>query len=89
MQRDFESNSNTMPGGARAIVIGGGVIGLSTALALQARGTHTTLFDAPSATPPASWGNAGHISVEQVEPRPSLAVVRGMPKGMFWRGGGL
>ena len=82
MQSDFDSNTN-------AIVVGGGVIGLSTALALQRRGLAVTVIDAPSTTPAASWGNAGHIAVEQVEPLASRATLRAMPRRLFWRGGAL
>ena len=74
---------------ANAVVIGGGVIGLSTALALQMRGVSTILIDAPSPSHAASWGNAGHIAVEQVEPLASRATIRSMPRRLFWRGGAL
>jgi D-amino-acid dehydrogenase len=74
---------------ASAIVIGGGVIGLATALNLQLNGVATTLFDMPPESPPASWGNAGHIATEQVEPLASRATIRSMPKRLFWRGGAL
>ena len=51
-----------------AAVVGGGIVGLSTGLALQARGLAVTVFDAPADRPSASHGNAGHIAVEQHEP---------------------
>ncbi|HWW56874.1 MAG TPA: FAD-binding oxidoreductase [Sphingopyxis sp.] len=84
MPNDFLSRN---PDPRNAVVIGGGVIGLSTALALQMRGVSTVLIDASS--PAASWGNAGHIAVEQVEPLASRATIRSMPRRLFWRGGAL
>ena len=49
-------------------IIGGGVVGLTAALALLERGLAVTLFDPDVAKAAASWVNAGHIAVEQVEP---------------------
>lgn len=37
----------------------------------------------------ASWGNAGHIATEQVEPLASMATLRAFPRRLFWRGGAL
>jgi D-amino-acid dehydrogenase len=61
------------------LVIGAGILGLSTALALQDRGLTVTLVDDAPLVPPASWGNAGHIAVEQVEPLASPSTLRGVP----------
>jgi D-amino-acid dehydrogenase len=72
-----------------ALVIGGGLVGLSCALNLQQHGLRTTLID-PGTTPrPASWGNAGHIATEQVEPLASRKTLRSFPQRLFWRGGAL
>jgi D-amino-acid dehydrogenase len=68
------------------IVAGGGVIGMSCALSLQARGLAVTVID-PATLRPASLGNAGHIAVEQVEPLASLATLRALPRMLFARGG--
>ena len=44
----------------------------------------------PEAAPRgASWGNAGHIATEQVEPLASMASLRSFPRRLFWRGGAL
>lgn len=67
------------------LVIGGGVLGFCTALALQDRGLSVTLLDEGSAVKPASWGNAGHIAVEQVEPLASPATLRGVPGRLLAR----
>ena len=74
------------PQTSSAIVVGGGVIGMSCALWLQARGIAVTVVD-PAALRPASLGNAGHIAVEQVEPLASGVTLRSMPRMLFARGG--
>ncbi|RZF65971.1 FAD-binding oxidoreductase [Sphingomonas populi] len=75
--------------GEKAIIIGGGVVGLASALALARRGIDVTLGDADPGRTAASWGNAGHIAIEQVEPLASRAAIRSAPKRLFWRGGAL
>ncbi|MEH3039125.1 MAG: FAD-binding oxidoreductase [Sphingomonas paucimobilis] len=70
-----------------AIVIGNGVVGLNVALALQRRGTQVTLIAPDAPWRGASWGNAGHIAVEQVAPLASLATVANIPGRLFSRGG--
>jgi len=79
----------TAPVIGSAIVIGNGVVGLNVALALQRRGTKVTIVAPDAPWRGASWGNAGHIAVEQVEPLASLATIRSMPKRLFSRGGPL
>jgi D-amino-acid dehydrogenase len=75
--------------GSDALVVGGGLIGSSCALNLQLQGFRTIVVD-PGTTPrPASWGNAGHIATEQVEPLASPATLRSFPQRLFWRGGAL
>ena len=70
-----------------AVVIGGGIVGLSTGLALQARGLDVTILDAVGEHAPASAGNAGHIAVEQHEPLASLATIRSLPRRLMLAGG--
>ncbi|PZT91488.1 MULTISPECIES: FAD-binding oxidoreductase [Sphingomonas] len=72
-----------------AVVIGDGVVGLNVALALQRRGRAVTIVAPDQPWRGASWGNAGHIAVEQVEPLASLATVRSVPARLFLRGGAL
>ena len=74
---------------ADAVVIGGGLVGLSCALNLQLQGTRTTLVDAATNRRGASWGNAGHIATEQVEPLASPKTLRSFPQRLFFRGGAL
>ncbi|WP_414900983.1 NAD(P)/FAD-dependent oxidoreductase [Sphingomonas flavalba] len=72
---------------ASAIVIGGGVVGLCCALELQRRGIATTIVAPADSSDAASWGNAGHVAIEQVEPLASPATLRSFPRRLFWRGG--
>ncbi len=72
-----------------AVVIGGGVIGHASALALQRAGFAVTLFDPMREPSGASWGNAGHIAIEQPEPWASRAALASVPGRLFARGGAL
>lgn len=72
-----------------ALVIGAGVVGLACALRLRQRGLPTVLVDAQPQPTGASYGNAGHIAVEQVEPLASWATIRSAPGRLFALGGAL
>jgi glycine/D-amino acid oxidase-like deaminating enzyme len=72
-----------------AIVVGGGIIGLASAFELQARGLATVLLDPERERRHASWGNAGHLAIEQVEPLASMATLASFPRRLFSRGGAL
>ena len=62
-------------------VIGAGVIGAAVALALSREGQSVLLLDrAEPGIAGASFGNAGHIAAELVQPLPSPALLFG-----FWR----
>ncbi len=71
------------------LVIGAGVIGHACALALQQRGWQVTLTDPDRSGIAASWGNAGHIAIEQVEPLASPAMLRSAPRRLYAFGGAL
>jgi D-amino-acid dehydrogenase len=72
------------------VVIGGGLIGLNVGLRLQARGDRVTLIESSGqGSTAASYGNAGHIAIEQVEPLASMAMVKSAPKRLFMNGGAL
>lgn len=73
----------------RGIVIGGGVVGLSVAQRLLQTGSAITIMDVEPAAGAASWGNAGHIATEQVEPLASWPVIRSAPRRLFSAGGAL
>lgn len=70
-------------------IVGGGVVGLCAGLELLEAGHRVTLVDDDRDAQAASWGNAGHIAVEQVEPLASMDMVRTLPKRLFMRGGAL
>jgi D-hydroxyproline dehydrogenase len=71
------------------LVIGGGLVGASCALRLQAAGVQTTLIDPGDAKRGASYGNAGHIGSEQVSPWSAWANVLNAPRSSFGAGGPL
>ena len=68
------------------IVVGGGVVGLNIALSLQAQGQTITLIERERNRTSASYGNAGHIAIEQVEPLASLAMIRSAPGRLYPKG---
>ncbi|GGE94301.1 cytochrome c4 [Sphingomonas prati] len=70
-------------------IVGGGIVGLSCALAMLDRGRDVTLFERAADYNAASWGNAGHIAVEQVAPLASPAALRSAPSRLFGIGGAL
>lgn len=82
---------------ANYYIVGGGVIGLCSAVALAGAGHQVTLWDQAPASDsslghrsgPASWGNAGHIATEQVTPLASPASLRSFAMRLFLFGGPL
>ncbi len=68
-------------------VIGGGVVGMCTALALQERGLSVCVADPHEMSRQASWGNAGRIAVESSEPPASMATLAALPQSLFCGGG--
>ena len=71
------------------VVIGGGLIGAACALRLQHAHIRTTLIDPGDKRRGASWGNAGHIAVEQVAPWSAWSNVWRAPRSSFAVGGPL
>lgn len=69
------------------LVIGGGIVGLCSALALRERGFEVKLLDDAPARPPASWGNVGHIATEQVAPLASWPMALETPRRLMLAGG--
>lgn len=69
-----------------ATVIGGGLVGLCSALHLQRSGISVTVLEPQEKPQGASWGNAGHIAVEQVQPLASPATVAGAFGRLYPRG---
>jgi D-amino-acid dehydrogenase len=70
-----------------AVVVGGGIVGLACALGLQRRGIATQIIDPALHPLGASWGNAGHIATEQVEPLAAPGAFASLPRRLFSRGG--
>lgn len=69
-------------------VIGAGVIGASAAYALARTGRRVVLIDRlPPGEGGASFGNAGHVATELVEPLPSTQLLFGFWRELFARGG--
>ncbi len=60
-------------------IIGGGVIGLTTAVTLQARGVKVALLEADEICKGTSIGNAGHLATEQVFPVADASMLRHVP----------
>lgn len=65
---------------ADVCVVGGGIIGLCSALRLQSEGVSVLLVDAATIGSGASFGNAGHLAVEQVYPVADAAVLKHIPQ---------
>lgn len=74
---------------ARSIaIIGAGVIGSAAAFALSREGWRVVLFDrAPPGEAGASFGNAGHIATELVEPLPAPPLLFNFWRELFVLGG--
>jgi D-amino-acid dehydrogenase len=65
------------------------MVGAAAALRLQAAGLRVTLIDPGDNRRGASFGNAGHIATEQVEPLSSWATLKSFPQRLFLIGGPL
>lgn len=65
------------------IVIGAGVVGLSVALAAQARGLSVTVIDREGPAAGASAGNAGAFAFPEILPLASPRIIRQAPKWLL------
>nr|WP_313549838.1 FAD-dependent oxidoreductase [Pseudomonas sp.] len=61
-------------------VIGAGLVGLCTALELQKHGLSVTLIDAGRPGEGASWGNAGFLATESIDPLSTWSTLKGAPR---------
>lgn len=66
-----------------AIVVGAGIVGLSTAWFLQERGVSVTVVDRKAVAAGASWGNAGWIAPGLAIPLNQPAILRYGVKALF------
>jgi glycine/D-amino acid oxidase-like deaminating enzyme len=74
----------------KVAVVGAGVIGAAVAHALAREGISVLLLDrSEPGMAGASFGNAGHLAAELVEPLPSLALLFGFWRELFALGGPL
>ena len=64
-------------------VVGGGILGLCSALQLQSQGQSVVIFEAEEIGKGASFGNAGHLAVEQVFPIADPSIIRQLPSMLF------
>ena len=60
-------------------IIGGGIIGLCAAVALQSCGVKVAILEADKIARGASYGNAGHLATEQVFPIADAGILRHVP----------
>lgn len=67
----------------RVTVVGGGIIGLTTAHALLTEGHSVTLIERHTLGSGAATGNAGEITPQQVAPLASPSVAKDVIKGIF------
>ncbi|MDQ3551995.1 MAG: FAD-dependent oxidoreductase, partial [Bacteroidota bacterium] len=63
------------------VIIGGGIIGLSSAYYLQKQGYQITIIDKGDITNGCSFGNAGYVSPSHFIPLASPGIVA---KGLKW-----
>src|SRR5215207_9588228 len=70
----------TTNNGGHALVLGAGVVGAASALALRREGWRVTLLDRGAPGEAASLGNAGNLGIASVVPQATPAQVRAIPK---------
>ena len=73
----------------KVAVIGGGIVGISTAIFLLRRGCQVSIFDKKILDKPASFGNAGWLSSTSVVPVLTPGILPQIPKMLFSKYGPL
>jgi D-amino-acid dehydrogenase len=76
-----------LAGPRSAVVVGAGIVGLSTAWFLQERGVAVTVVDRVGVAAGASWGNAGWIAPAHVNPLNEPGTLRYALRSLPNRGG--
>ena len=71
------------------IVLGAGIVGISSALALQKKGVNVTLVDRSASVEETSYGNAGVITMESIIPLNNPQLFRQLPGLLMNRSNGL
>ena len=71
------------PDARQAIVVGAGIVGICTALALQDKGFKVSVIDRDGAAEDASHGNAGVISPWSCVPQSLPGIWRQVPKWLL------
>lgn len=66
-----------------AVVIGAGIIGISTALALQARGLKVRAIERTEIAAGASFGNAGGFAFSEIIPLATPGIIKKAPKWLL------
>lgn len=69
-------SAETGPRAQRVVVVGAGMVGLSTAWFLQERGVQVTVVERERVGAGSSWGNAGWLTPSLTTPLPAPDVVR-------------
>ena len=64
-------------------VVGGGIVGISTALYLQKQGHKVVIIDRQGIAQGCSKGNAGHFATEQVFPLADVSLLPQVPQMLF------
>ncbi len=72
----MDMTAATHPVPDRVVVIGAGMVGLSTAWFLQEHGVQVTVLDRTGVAAGSSWGNAGWLTPGVATPLPEPAVLR-------------
>lgn len=73
----------TSGAGNRVVIVGAGMVGLSTAWFLQERGFDVSVVDREGVAAGASWGNAGYLTPAFTLPLPETSVLRAGITGML------
>lgn len=68
---------------ADCVVVGGGVVGLATALRLQRQGRSVLLLDRQGVAAEASRGNAGACAYSDIQPLASPGIIRQAPRWLL------
>lgn len=69
--------------GIQLHIIGGGIIGLCSAVMLQSQGISVAIAESGKIGQGASWGNAGHLATEQVFPIADPSILMQLPSMLF------